>query len=269
MTTTAYMPSPAPAQSGADYRPRLAPAHLKETEITRPNMLATRMNVYADSTLACYGSLTNASTFRQYYNEQLHAYLTMVEQKLVEKSGMHGRYPVTMARIGELVVMLSANVLAAAGWVNPSPPNLTEVFQPLTEVKQFCGEWKVGGYSSNSAPPQDSATPYEDDDSNPPAPQYGRAVQMEGPCNLTFYQFKKEQTAAFDQAFQQIIDNWPDVARQQKGPSIGAARVADVLYVTTNAEDTKILDEEIDDVLSPFLNPVVVELYPYPRKPRY
>ena len=137
MTTAAYVSSLVPAQSCADHQPPAVSAHLREIEITQPDELATRFLLRVPSALITYETLWDATKFDEYYYDKLYRYIKGREQSLAEKNDKHGRFPVSLAKVGKLVFMLSSLVYLPSDW--PTVPLLKEVFTPLTNLKQFAG----------------------------------------------------------------------------------------------------------------------------------
>lgn len=273
MTTTAYISSLAPAQSGADHQFRMASTQLREIEITQPDELATRSRQRVPSVLTVYLSLWDATKFDKYYYDQLYGYIKDQEQSLAEEQDKHGSFPVSLAKIGNLLTLRSPLVEAAGGWFIYAPdkvPRVEEVFTPLTDVKQFSGEWTLEyGYTANVAVPSYGVPPNVGSSPNPPAPTYGATIELETPCDITFYQLKTASTANFDKAAERVVREWPNVEEQGIVSSLGAARIADVFFVVTDAADTERFDAEVERALSQYFTPVIAELFPYPRKSRF
>lgn len=273
MTTTAYISSLAPAQSDADHQLRMASTHLREIEITQPSVLATRSRQRVPSVLTVYLTLSDTIKFHKYYYDQLYGYIKAQEQSLAEEQNKHGSFPVSLAKIGKLLTMRSPLVEPAGGWFIYAPdkvPRVEEMFTPLADVKQFAGEWTPeDGYTASVAVPSYSAQSNGGDGSNQPTPNYSATIELETPCDITFYHFKTPQTADFDKAVERIVKTWPDVEKRGIVSSLGAARIADVFFVVTDAEDTDRFDAEIEGALSQYFTPVIAELFPYPRKSRF
>lgn len=272
MTTTAYISSLAPAQSGPDHQPRMASTHLRVIEITKPNELATRSHQRVPSVLTAYLTLSDTLKFHKYYYDQLYGYIKAQEQSLAEEKDKHGSFPVSLAKIGKLLAMCSPMVEPAADWFTGNAdkvPRVEEMFTPLTDVKQFSGEWTLEyGYTANVAVPSYGA-PANGGSSNQLALNYGATIELETPCDITFYQLKTGPTADFDKAVERAVREWPNVEEQGTVSSLGAARIADVFFVITDAADTERFDAEVECVLSQYFKPVIAELFPYPRKSRF
>jgi hypothetical protein len=273
-TATAHVPSGAALRTGVNHWSGPASAQHGRITVTQPNFLTTRVTLNGPIYAGVYLTKRNhhcRCEFENYYRAELYEYLKRREQELAERNGGLG-LPVFLARIGEPLICLSFQDDPAATWPNLS--SLTENFVPITEMKQFCGDWSMEyGYDPNSSPEWStsdsstlqSTTPDATDDSTY---DYSIGVKVDAPCTMSFYKFSADKTSAIDEDVQRIVDNWPGSKEQGAGPGLGAARIADVLFFVTSETEAKLLDTVVEDILSPNLQPAIAELCPYPRKIR-
>jgi hypothetical protein len=270
MTTAAYISSPATEQLYTDDFSGADSAALGQIEILQRGERATTVRFTSASVMSLYITSASRTEFSLYYQKELSPYLRLREKKLAEERGSHGSLPVSMIRKGNVVALSSSLSCPIATWPNGTTPGLASFFESLAGVgmKQYCGKWTLGrGYALNPLSPQYGTTA-DCGDPDFHAPQYNMTIEFDGPSNVTFYQFKTEQTAALDTAFEEIVNNWSAAAKDEGGSSFGAGRVADALYVITDTKASRILDVKVEDVLSEYLNPAITELFPYPRRIR-
>lgn len=230
----------------------------KKIEFTEalPNSPGKKVKLNVPSVGTYYPTTATAAEFDVYYSKELRDWLYAREQDRANNKCGYPSFPVGMARIGDLVIVISAQNDPAVGW--PDAPDLEKMFKPINTqiMKVFSGNWgSTGEYKSLSSQTDYSA-----------GVKYSTGIELAAGCSILFYQLEAAGNFdGFDKSVALKVKEWSQTATDPASSAIAAARIENTLVVVVPDAKVEQVDADIRQLSPKFVTSANQERFAYPR----
>lgn len=232
----------------------------KKVEFTEalPSGFGKKVKLNEPSVAAMYTTTATPQAFEGYFNGELRRWLYAKEQDRANNKCGYASFPVGMARLGNLVIVISSQNDPAVGW--PDAPHLTKMFNPIDTktMNVFSGEWNsTGQYRSLSSWTDSTADKYST------GGKYSVAIKVGSGCSILFYQIAGDGA---DRLLESKAREWSRDVTNPTGCPISAARIDNTLVVALPDASVAKVDDDIKQLPPGFVT-YTRFAYPTPKDP--